>query len=712
MLQNLRNIGIIAHVDAGKTTTTERILYYSGTKHKVGDVDTGDTTTDFDPLERQKGITINSAAVSIDWGDHTINIIDTPGHVDFTAEVERSLRVLDGGVCVFCAVGGVEVQSETVWFQANKYKVPRIAYINKLDRLGADFAACVEQMKEKLKAVPAICTIPVGQSSEFQGIIDLIRMKFVRKDPNDPTHRKYDLVEIPDSHKDEAAKYREMLLDVASHGCDRLLEQILEGKPVTEDDLISALRQGTLAGKFTPVHCGTSKMFHGVRELLDMVVDFLPSPIDRPPVDGIVPKTKEKVQRSPDPAAPVAALAFKTVAESTGDLVYLRMYSGTLKPGETYLNTTNGRTERIGRLYRMMGATRQELESAGPGDIVAVIGLKQTFTGNTICDESAPIALESINFPKPVIAASLLAARSVDTSKLADALGRMVRDDPTIKAHTDEETKDLILSGMGELHLEVSLEKLKRALNLPQGDPALSLGKPRVAYRQTFAKPIEHETRYIKQTGGRGKFAVIHMRYEPLSQERLEEVLAQVTESGEKPDVNNVYFTDEIVGGVVPKEYIPAVEAGYRQGAAKGTKYPFPFVDLLATLFDGKYHDVDSSQDAFKSAAWENFREAQVKAGIVLLEPIMNVVVVSPESHQGAIAGDINRRRGIIMEMVNDKGRSMIKAQVPLANLFGYTTDLRGATSGTASFSMEFSHYAPVKEELADLPETARKRSA
>jgi elongation factor G len=709
MLENVRNIGIIAHVDAGKTTTTERILYYSGTKHKVGDVDTGDTTTDFDPLERQKGITINSAAVSIDWGDHTINIIDTPGHVDFTAEVERSLRVLDGGVCVFCAVGGVEVQSETVWFQANKYKVPRIAYINKLDRLGADFFDCVEQIKTKLKTEPAICTIPVGQSSEFKGIIDLIRMKFVRKDPNDSKHEKYDLVDIPESHRDQAAHYRELLLETASHGCDELLEQILEGKPISEEMLLKALRQGTLAGKFNPVHCGTSKMFHGVRELLDMVVDFFPSPVDRPPVEGIVPKTKENALRKPDPKEPFAALAFKTVAESTGDLVYLRIYSGLLSPGDTVLNTTNGRTERIGRLYRMMGATRQELETAGPGDIVAVIGLKQTYTGNTVCAESAPIALESIVFPKPVISASLTTARSVDTSKLADALGRLVRDDPTIKAHTDEETKDLILSGMGELHLEVSLEKLKRAINLPQGDPALSLSRPRVAYRQTFARPLEYETRYIKQSGGRGKFAVIHMRYEPLSQERLEEVVAKVTEDGEKPDPNNIYFADEIVGGVVPKEYIPSVEAGYRQGAAKGTKYPFPFVDLMATLYDGKYHDVDSSQDAFKAAGWESFREAQVKAGIVLLEPIMNVVVISPEAHQGPIAGDINRRRGMIMEMVNDKGRSLIKAQVPLANLFGYTTDLRGATSGTASFSMEFSHYAPVKEELADLPEPQKK---
>jgi elongation factor G len=706
MLEKLRNIGIIAHVDAGKTTTTERILYFSGTKHKVGDVDSGDTTTDFDPLERQKGITINSAAVSIDWGENTINIIDTPGHVDFTAEVERSLRVLDGAVGVFCAVGGVEVQSETVWFQANKYHVPRIAYINKLDRMGADFEDCLKQMREKLQVTAAVCALPVGLSGDFKGVIDLIRMKFILKDPTDKTNVRYDLVDIPASHQAEAAKYREQLLEVASHADDHMVELILDGKDVPEELLITALRKGTLDGKFTPIFCGSSKNFHGVQLLLDAVVDFLPSPIDRPPVEGIVPKTKEKTNRKPEPKEPFAGLAFKTVAESTGDLVYVRVYSGELKPGETYLNTTVGRGERIGRIYRMMGATRQELEKAGPGSIVAVIGLKQTYTGNTLCDEDAPVALESITFPKPVISASLQPARTIDTGKLADALGRLVRDDPTLKAHTDEETKDLILSGMGELHLEVSVEKLKRALNTQDG---VVLGRPRVAYRQTLAKPIELETRYIKQTGGRGKYAVIWMRYQPLSPEDIETITAELAEEGEKPDPNNVYFADEIVGGVVPKEYIPSVEDGYRFGAAKGTKYPFPFVDLKATLFDGKYHDVDSSQDAFKSAGWENFRDVQQKAGITLLEPIMNVVVIAPESYQGAIAGDINRRRGIIMEMVNDKGRSLIKAQVPLANLFGYTTDLRGATSGTASFSMEFSHYAPVREELADLPEPTKK---
>jgi elongation factor G len=709
MLEKLRNIGIIAHVDAGKTTTTERILYYSGTKHKVGDVDTGDTTTDFDPLERQKGITINSAAVSIDWGENEINIIDTPGHVDFTAEVERSLRVLDGGVCVFCAVGGVEVQSETVWFQANKYKVPRIAYVNKLDRLGADFKDCIKQMKHKLQVTPAICAIPVGESSEFKGIIDLIDNKFVLKDDTDKTNRKYTLVDIPASHKDEAAMYREQLLETASLADDELAEMILEGKEVSKDKLLSALRKGTIEGKFSPIYCGSSKNFHGVQILLDAVVNFLPSPLDRPPVEGMHPKTKETVQRKPDPKEPFSGLAFKTVAEPTGDLVYVRVYSGVLKQGDTVLNTTYGKSERIARLYRMMGNTRQELEQAEPGAIVAVVGLKNTYTGHTLCDEDAPVALESISFPKPVISAAINVARTIDTGKLGEALGRMIRDDPTVKFHTDEETKDMILSGMGELHLFITLEKIKRAINLPQGDPALALGKPRVAYRQTLAKQIEFQTRYIKQTGGRGKFAVINMRYTPLDDEGIERWTTAMIEAKEKPDPNNVYFDDEISGGVVPKEYIPPIEEGIRNMAKKGSKYPFPFVDLECILFDGKYHDVDSSQDAFRLAAEENFRDVQQAAGIKLLEPIMTVVVVGPEQYQGPVTGDINRRRGMIEEISADKGRGMIKAKVPLANMFGYDSDLKSATSGTASFSMEFSHYAEVSEALADIPKPEKK---
>jgi elongation factor G len=702
MLEKLRNIGIIAHVDAGKTTTTERILYFSGSKHKVGDVDEGNTTTDFDPLERQKGITINSAAVTIEWGDTQITLIDTPGHVDFTAEVERSLRVLDGAVGVFCAVGGVEVQSETVWHQANKHNVPRLAYINKLDRTGADFFGCIEQMKEKLRVLPAIVALPVGQAGEFKGVIDLVEMKFIQRDPTDKTNVRFALVDIPGSHREQAAEYHHRLLEAASHVDDNILERILEDKPVPKDLLKAALRKGTLEGKLTPIFCGSSKNFHGVQLLLDGVVDYLPSPEERPPVTGMVPKSKEEAQRKPEASEPFACLAFKTVTESTGDLVYLRIYSGELHPKDEVLNTTTGRTERVARIFRMMGERRDSLEVAGPGEIVAAVGLKQAHTGVTLCTEDAPIILEEIRFPAPVISQAIIPDKTTDETKLADALGKLVRDDPTLKARTDPETKQLILSGMGELHLEVSVEKLMRNPGVK-----VTTGKPMVAYRQKLARPIELETRYIKQTGGRGKYAVIVMKYEPLNKDQVAEWTAYQEEQGEKPDPNGLYFIDKIIGGVVPKEYIPSVEAGFRDACVKGAKYSFQCVDMQCTLVDGKYHEVDSSQDAFKLAAMECTRDAQVKAGIVLLEPIMNVVVVSPDSYQGALAGDINRRRGEILNFTSDKGRCQIHAYIPLAELFGYTSDLRNVTSGTASFSMEPSHYAPVKEELADLREAS-----
>ncbi len=719
MLDKVRNIGIMAHVDAGKTTTTERILYYSGTKHKVGDVDTGDTTTDFDPLERQKGITINSAAVSVDWADRsgqpvTINIIDTPGHVDFTAEVERSLRVLDGAVGVFCAKGGVEVQSETVWRQANKYKVPRLAYVNKLDRMGADFWGCIEQMKTKLGANPVAVTIPAGQDTSLEGIIDLIQMKLITRDLNDKTNRKFFVSDIPEKYLEEAKKRREQMLDAISAVSDEITELILEGQDVPEDLIRKALRKGTLEGVFTPVHCGSSKNFHGVQHLLDLIVDCLPSPLDRPPVEGIHPKTKDVVTRKPDPKEPLAALAFKTVAEPTGDLVYIRIYSGEMKPGETYLNTSNGKKERIARFYRMMGDKRIELEKAGPGDIIAGIGLKDTFTGNTLCDPENPVALEAIQFPKPVISQSLSFAKTLDAGKVGEALSRLVRDDPTLKAHTDEETKETILSGMGELHLEISIEKLKRALGIPQeNNDLIQLGKPRVAYRQTLARQVDLEYKFIKQTGGRGKFAVINVKYTPLTPEQIEEKIRQIEELNDpkvKPDPNNIYFVNNITQGAIPKEYIPSVEEGLREGAKKGYKYPFPFVDLEFDLHFGKYHDVDSSQDAFFLCALEAFREAQEKAGIQLLEPIMKVVVVSPKEYQGQITGNISSKRGIIEETSEDKGVATVVAKVPLANLFGYTSDLRSATKGQASFSMEFSHYAPVPIELADIPKPDAKK--
>jgi elongation factor G len=713
MLDKVRNIGIMAHVDAGKTTTTERILYYSGTKHKVGDVDDGDTTTDFDPLERQKGITINSAAVSIDWADRAgndiaINIIDTPGHVDFTAEVERSLRVLDGAVGVFCAKGGVEVQSETVWRQATKYKVPRLAYVNKLDRMGANFWACVDQMKTKLQANPVVVTIPAGQDEALEGIIDLVKMQLITRDLTDKTNRKFFTTEVPDKYLAEATKRREEMLDGVSAASDEITELILEGKDVPEEMIRTALRKGTLENIFTPVHCGSSKNFHGVQHLLDLVVDCLPSPLDRPPVDGINPKTKDAVQRKPEAGEPMSALAFKTVAETNGDLVYIRVYSGEMKPGEVYQNTTTGKKERIARFYRMMGDKRIALEKAGPGDIVAAMGLSDTYTGNTLCDPDQPVALEAIQFPKPVISQALTFSKQLDAGKVGEALNRLVRDDPTLKTHTDEETKDTIISGMGELHLEISIEKLKRAVGVPQEDTEkVKLGRPRVAYRQTLARPVDLEYKFVKQTGGRGKFAVINVRYNPLTPEKIEEKVKEIEELGDpkvKPDPNNVYFTNSISQGAIPKEYIPSVEEGLREGAKKGYKYPFPFVDLEFDLHFGKYHDVDSSQDAFYLCALEAFRDAQERAGIQLLEPVMKVVVISPKDYQGSITGNISSKRGIIEETSEEKGVASVTAKVPLANLFGYTSDLRSATKGQASFSMEFSHYSPVPVELADLP--------
>ena len=713
MLDKVRNIGIMAHVDAGKTTTTERILYYSGTKHKMGGVDTGDTTTDFDPLERAKGITINSAAVSIDWGENTINIIDTPGHVDFTAEVERSLRVLDGAVGVFCAVGGVEVQSETVWRQANKYKVPRLAYVNKLDRMGADFWACVAQIKSKLQATPCVVTIPAGQDSAFEGIIDLVKMKLITRDRSDPTNRIFFENDIPDNYKAEADKRRAEMLDVISLASDEVMEMVLEGKDVPEETINAALRKGTLESIFTPVHCGSSKMYQGVQQLLDLVVDCLPSPLDRPPVEGVHPKTKEVSLRKPDATEPMAALAFKTVAESNGDLVYIRVYSGEMKPGEAYINTTNGKKERMSRFYRMMGDKRIELEKAGPGDIVAGIGLKDTYTGATLSDPDNPVALESINFPKPVVSSALTFAKTLDSGKVGEALNRLTRDDPTLRQTTDEETKETILSGMGELHLEISMEKLRRALNLSNGDPQIQLGKPRVAYRQTIAREKDLEYKFSKQTGGRGKFAVIHVKYKPLSPEEVDEKVKAIEEAKDpkvKPDPNSVYFVNNISQGTISKEYIPSVEEGLREEAKKGYKYPFPFVDLEFDLHFGKMHDVDSSQDAFYLCAREAFREAQEKCGITLLEPIMKVVAVCPKQYQGPITGDINRRRGVIEDTSEDKGVAQVMAKIPLSELFGYTNDLRSATAGTASFSMEFSHYAPVREEMADIPKRDAKK--
>jgi elongation factor G len=697
MIEKVRNIGIIAHVDAGKTTTTERILYYTGAKHKAGDVDSGNTTTDFDPLEAQKGITISSAAVSCEWNDHQITIIDTPGHVDFTAEVERSLRVLDGAVGVFCAVGGVEVQSETVWFQANKHGVPRMAYINKMDRMGADFEGCLKQIEERLQANVAVCAIPAGAANTFTGVIDLIRMKFIWKDPNDPQHIKFEYRDIPEEYEEEAKMWREKLLEAVAQADEEVLNLYLDHKPISEELLRAGLRRGCVAMKLFPVTCGSSFKFHGVQLLLDCICDYLPSPLDRGAVKGTPPKSKEEVLRKPDVKEPTAALAFKTVSESAGDFVYIRVYSGKLVPGGNYLNSTNGKTERVSHVYRMFGAKRERLEFAGPGDIVAAVGFKQTYTGHTICSENAPVVLEEMRFPEPVISQALIPDKSTDEGKLADAIGRMVRDDPTLRCKTDHETNELILSGMGELHLEVAVHKLQRDHKVK-----VEVGRPQVSYRQTLAKASEFEHRYIKQSGGRGQYAVIICRFEPISKEEREEIEAKLAEEGEKPDPNGLYFVDEIFGGAIPGEYIPSVEKGFREAAKRGGKYKFPFIDVRCTLLDGKFHDVDSSQMAFQKCAEEAFLEATLK-GITLLEPIMEVTANAPGEYLGDLTRDISRRRGEILNSSLEKNRAMLHAYVPLACLFGYTSDLRNFTSGTASFAMEPSHYAPVKEELADL---------
>jgi len=533
-------------------------------------------------------------------------------------------------------------------------------------------------------------------------VIDLIRMQMCAEDANDPTHMRFSWVDIPAEYHAEAQVWREHLLEAASHGCDTLLEYIIEGKPISEPMLHKALRQGALTGKSVPVLCGSAKEYHGVRMLLDAVTAYLPSPKDRPPVEGIVPKTKERKERGPDASEPFAALAFKTLSEQHGDLVFLRIYSGELTPGMTVMNTVVGKTERISHIYRLMGARRDRLEVAGPGEIVAVMGLRQTYTGNTLCDREQPVLLEEIRFPEPVISQAIEPAKNVDETKLADALGKMVRDDPTLKTRVDPETNQLILSGMGELHLEVAIHKLMRDHKVQ-----VTPGKPMVSYRQTLAKTVQFEYRYIKQSGGRGKYAVIEMIFERLSKDQLDEWTTYQEEHEEKPDPNGLYFVDQIVSGAVPGEYIPSVEYGFRQACKKGAKYGFPCVDIQATLVDGKSHDVDSSQQAFESCAVECFREAQLRAGLVLLEPIMNVVVNAPGQYLGDLTRDVSRRRGEILDSMLDKGRCQLHAYVPLAELFGYTSELRNFTSGTASFSMEPSHYAPVKEELADLREAS-----
>ena len=679
-LDKLRNIGIIAHIDAGKTTTTERVLYYTGKSHKIGEVHEGSATMDWMEQEQERGITITSAATTCFWRNHQINIIDTPGHVDFTAEVERSLRVLDGAIGVFCAVGGVEPQSETVWRQATKYKVPRIGFVNKMDRTGANFVSVVKQMKERLNANPVPLQIPVGAENEFLGVVDLITRKANIYSDAKGKGEKFDVVDIPADLADMAAHYREKLLEAAADVDEALMERYLGGEDIGEEELRAAIRRGALELKFTPVLCGAAFKNKGVQQLLDAVVYYLPSPADVPPVTGVNPNTQEAVELQADPGAPLSALAFKIMTDPfVGQLAYVRVYSGKLVSGSYVYNSTKNQRERVGRLLRMHANKREEVQEVCAGDIAAAIGLKKTFTGDTLCPEDKPVILESITFPEPVISIAIEPKTKAEQEKLSDCLVKLAQEDPTFEVRVDPETNQTIISGMGELHLEILVDRMRREFNLD-----VHVSKPQVAYRETISKPVQHEYKYVKQTGGRGQYGHVVIEVEP-------------REPGQ-----GFEFVNKIVGGAIPKEYIPAVQKGIEEAMDRGILCGYPVVDVGVTLVDGSYHEVDSSEMAFKICASIAFKEACQKGRPVLLEPVMDVEVVTPEEFMGEVIGNLNAKRGKIKELSERAGAKVIRAEVPLAGMFGYSTDLRSATQGRANYSMEFSKYDTVPAAIAE----------
>ena len=678
-LRLIRNIGIAAHIDAGKTTTTERILFYTGQKHRMGEVDEGSTTTDWMEQERERGITITSAAITCWWNGHMINIIDTPGHVDFTVEVERSLRVLDGAIAVFCAVGGVEPQSETVWRQADRYRVPRIAFVNKLDRVGADFYAVVKQIRERLGANAVPVQIPIGLEGAFTGIVDLVRMKAVFY--KDEQGMELIFTDIPASMAEEAKSARDAMLETAAELDDELMELYLGGQEIPEDLLKSVIKQGTTSMKIVPVLCGSALKNKGVQLLLDAVVDYLPSPLDLPPVEGIDPNTGEAVFRRPDINEPFAALAFKVVVDPyVGRLVFTRVYSGRVENGVTVLNATTGRRERVGRILRMQADKREDLSSVSAGMIVALPGLKETRTGDSLCDPSAPVLLESLTFPEPVIALAVEPATKADQERLSKGLSALAEEDPTFHVSVDQETGQTIISGMGELHLEIIQDRLKREFGV-----SARVGNPQVAYTETIrASSGPVEGKFVRQSGGRGQYGHVVIEMEPL------------------PDGKGFVFEDRIVGGAIPREFIPAVQKGLQEAATAGVLGGYRVVGVKVKLVDGSYHEVDSSELAFRIAASMAFKEAMRRAHPVLMEPIVEVEVVLPEEYLGEVMGDLVARRGKVVSMdVRGNGR-VIKALVPLAEMFGYATDLRSMTSGRAVYSMQFSHYEEVPKELAE----------
>ncbi|MHB8469011.1 MAG: elongation factor G [Gaiellaceae bacterium] len=678
-LDRVRNIGIMAHIDAGKTTTTERILYYTGRTHKMGEVHEGAATMDWMAQEQERGITITSAATTAFWRDHRINIIDTPGHVDFTVEVERSLRVLDGAVAVFDSVAGVQPQSETVWRQADKYKVPRIAFINKMDRVGANFFAAVQSMRERLGANPVPVQIPIGQEDGFRGVVDLVEMQAIVY--KDDLGQEFDVVEIPAELVEQAHEYHHQLIDVISHFDDDVLEAYIEDESsVTADQIRRAVRAGTIADEITPVLLGSAFKNKGVQPLLDAVIDFLPSPLDVPPMIGLDPKTEAEIERKPSTDEPFSALAFKVMSDPyVGKLTYFRVYSGKIKSGDRVLNTTTGKTERISRILQMHANHREERDEIMAGEIAAGVGLKHTTTGDTLAAENAPIVLESMTFPEPVSQVAVEPKSKVDQDKLGSGLARLAEEDPTFRVTTDEETGQTLIGGMGELHLEIIVDRLKREFNVDA-----NVGRPQVAYRETAGKPVDNiREKFVRQTGGSGQYADVVINLTP-------------REPGAGYE-----FSDKITGGKVPKEYIPAVNAGIKEAMDSGVLAGYPVVDIGIELVDGSFHEVDSSERAFKIAGSMAFKEALKRSKPKLLEPVMAVEVTTPEDYLGDVMGNLNSRRGRI-ESMNPLGNAqVIKAVVPLSEMFGYATDLRSMSQGRADFTMQFDRYEEVPQSIA-----------
>ena len=677
-LEMTRNIGIMAHIDAGKTTTTERILYYTGVNYKIGETHDGSATMDWMVQEQERGITITSAATTAYWNGHRINIIDTPGHVDFTVEVERSLRVLDGSVTVLCAKGGVEPQSETVWRQANKYKVPRMIYVNKMDIMGANFFHVVDMIKTRLKAVPLVIQLPIGAESDFKGLVDLLEMKAYYY--LDDLGTNIEVTDVPDNMKDLCEEYREKLVETAAEVDEELMMKYLDGEELTIGELKAAIRKGTIDNDFVPVCCGTSYRNKGVQKLLDAIVDYMPSPLDIPPVRGVDFHTGEEVERKPGDDEPLAALAFKIAADPfVGKLCFFRVYSGIVEAGSTVLNSTKDKNERMGRILQMHANHRKDLDICYCGDIAAAVGLKYTTTGDTLCDPKAPIELEKMEFPEPVIDLAIEPKTKAGQEKMGIALAKLAEEDPTFKAYTDKETGQTIIAGMGELHLEIIVDRLLREFKVEA-----NVGKPQVAYKETIRKAVDQETKYARQSGGKGQYGHVKIKVEP-------------NESGKGYE-----FINAVVGGAIPKEYIEPVNKGIQGALNAGVLAGYPVVDVKVTLYDGSYHEVDSSEMAFTIAGSMAFKEAMKKADPVLLEPIMNVTVTFPEEYMGDVMGDLSSRRGQIRGMDDNYGAKEIKAYVPLSEMFGYASDLRSKTQGRGQYVMEPSHYVEVPKSIAE----------